>query len=364
MHSKCRLEIDLGKIQQNYRTLQGLCSPKTLVGAAIKANAYGLGAKHVAPALSNVGCTNFFVARLDEGLELRQLDLIPDANIFVLDGVSSPAEAEILLHHNLLPVLNHLGQVQIWHDLATQLQKRLPCALHINTGMHRLAMPLAEFKQLTAQTETLAALDIKYILSHLAASEDLSTDYNKKQLNLFKECLQDFPYVKASLANSAGIFLGTEYHFDLVRPGIALYGVNPTPYQPSPVQSVIRLKAPIIQLQSVPASCSVGYNMTYTTMRDSIIATLPIGYADGYPRQLSNKGFVVIGGHKAPIAGRVSMDLVTVDVTDIPSSAIFLGQYAEIIGDSCTTQQVAESSATIGYEILTQLGSRYNRIYL
>ncbi len=362
--SQCTLEIDLSKIRANYNILAKFCHNTSCaeIGAVVKANSYGLGANKIAPFLFQEGCKNFFVFSIDEGIDLRKsLDL--NANIFVLNGVFYN-EIEEFDRYNLIPILNHLGQVKIWQEFAALRSRKIPGALHINTGINRLGMPAQEVEKLVNGYDLLQGIELQYIMSHLSSGEENDNPYNLEQLKKFKHYLQYFPEVKASLSNSSSMFLGTDYHFDLIRPGAALYGINPTPTKSNPMHHPIRLVAPIIQIQEIPVNSSVGYNMTFLTDRDSIVATLPIGYADGYSRIYSNCGEVYIDGYKAPVIGRVSMDLITIDVTNLPPEKVFLGQEVEIIGDNCTTDKVASISGIFSYEILTMLGSsRYKRIY-
>lgn len=358
-YSPCTLEVDLSKIRNNYKILDEICKTAT-VSAVVKANSYGLGADKIAPALSLEGCKDFFVTTINEAISLREV--VKDGNIFVLNGLFDN-DVEQFQEYNLIPVINHLEQLSILKQLALKSQKKQPCILHINTGMNRLAMPMREADHLIDNLSLLEGIDIKYVMSHLASSEEKENPYNKEQLDKFKGYLQYFPKTKASLANSSGVFLGNEYHFDLVRPGFALYGGNPTPNKPNPMKNPVKLTAQIIQLQNLSHNNYIGYNSTFLSNRNSVIATLPFGYADGYSRNLSNKGEVFIDGHSAPVVGRVSMDLVTIDVTDIPANKIFLGAEVEIIGDNCTADKIASMSGTIGYEILTRLGNRYKRVY-
>ncbi|MGX6960613.1 MAG: alanine racemase [Rickettsia endosymbiont of Pentastiridius leporinus] len=352
--SLCTLEINLSAIKANYRLLKNICKT-AIVGAAVKANGYGLGAIEIAKALMEEGCWYFFVASSDEGVSLRKA-IGADINILVLNGVFEHDALE-LMEYNLTPVLNNLKQIEIWQKFSKLKEKILSCYLHCNTGINRLGLSHNEIERLINNPDLLKGLNVEYIMSHLSASEDAETPYNLEQLNKFKTYLGYFPNVKASLANSGGIFLGADYHFDLVRPGAALYGLNPL------TQNPVTLTAPIIHLQNLTEDNHIGYNMTFKTKRDSIIATLPLGYADGYSRNFSNQGEVFINGRSAPIIGRVSMDLVNIDVTDLPSSDIFLGQKVEIIGNHCTPDKIAAIIGTIGYEILTSLGNRYRRIY-
>ncbi|RYE05795.1 MAG: alanine racemase [Rickettsiaceae bacterium] len=360
--ASCILEINLSNIQQNYKLLQSMC-PSAEVGAIVKANAYGLGLQKVIPVLIKIGCRNFFVANVDEGLAARSVVTSNDnINVYVLNGIFTN-DLALFDTENLIPVLNYLEQITIWQDFARYKNKILPCIIHINTGINRLGVGSEEIKQIARTLMLNSSLDVKYIMSHLSASEDHNNCYNKFQLDEFNKCLEYLPTTKASLSNSSGIFLGQEYHFDLVRPGIALYGGNPTPDKPNLMQQVIRLTAPIIQVQRIKAGSQVGYNMTFVTERDTIVATLPIGYADGYPRNLSNLGEVYIDEYKSKIIGRISMDLITIDVTDLPPEKIFVGREVEIIGSHCDIEKIAAITGTIPYEIMTNLSNRYKRIY-
>ncbi|XVN40263.1 MAG: alanine racemase [Rickettsia endosymbiont of Argas persicus] len=359
--SLCTLEINLEAIKANYRLLKNICET-ALVGAAVKANSYGLGAGQISKALLSENCRHFFVASSEEGAVLRKV-IGNDTNILVLNGVFEN-DAPDLIEYNLIPILNNLNQVRIWHKFSNLNEKILPCYLHFNTGINRLGLSFDEIERLINNPNLLQGLDLQYIISHLSASEDKNNPYNLEQLNKFKTYLQYFPNVKASIANSGGIFLGQDYHFDLTRPGAALYGLNPLgDNKVNPMQNPVTLKAPIIHLQSLTPSSHIGYNMSFVTKRDSIIATLPLGYADGFSRGFSNQGVVFINGRQARIVGRISMDLVNIDVTDLPPSEIFLGQEVEIIGNNCSPDKIASIINTIGYEILTSLGSRYKRVY-
>ncbi len=357
----CTLEIDLAKIRANYRIISEICKNSDIAGV-VKADSYGLGADFVASALQKENCQTFFVTTIDEGISLRKI-LDQKASILVFNGVFN-GDAEQFSHHNLIPILNNLPQIKIWQNFITLKKQILPCAIHIDTGMNRLGMLMTEIQTIIDQAELLNVLDVRYIISHLSASEISDDPYNIEQLTNFKYYLKFFPRSKASLGNSSSIFLGEEYHFDLIRPGAALYGINPlSKNHKNPMYNPIRLTAPIIQLQQLAPASHIGYNMTFKTNRDSIIATLPLGYADGYSRAFSNCGQVFIDGHPAPVVGRVSMDFITIDVTDLPPDKVFLGQEVEVIGDNCTPDKIANIINTIGYEIITSLGNRYRKIY-
>jgi alanine racemase len=359
--AQCTLEINLAKIRANYCIISEICK-NSEVAAVVKANCYGLGADFIAPALQKENCQIFFVATIDEGISLRKI-LGKKANILVFNGVFND-DVEEFGHNNLIPILNCLWQVEIWRNFATRKKEILPCAIHIDTGMNRFGMREFEIQLLIDQPSLLEGLDIYYIISHLAMSEAADIPYNMEQLIKFKNYLNFFPKIKASLSNSAGVFLGKEYHFDLIRPGGSLYGLNPLGNRfDNLMHNPVRLTAPIIQLHKVPSGSYIGYNMTYKTTRDSMIATLPLGYADGYSRALSNCGQVFIDSQPAPVVGVVSMDLITIDVTDLSPDKIFLGQEVEIIGNNCTPDKIANIIDTIGYEIITMQGNRHKKIY-
>lgn len=360
--SKPILNINLKNLRYNYEVLKKAC-PNADVGAAVKANAYGLGVKEIAPILISSGCKHFFVANCDEGMELRSL-IGGGANIYVFHGVFYN-ELEAFLEYGLIPILNHLEQVKIWQEYANILKRKLPCMMHIDTGMHRLGMQESELTKLNLELHT-KDLDILCVISHLISAEDIGSDYNKIQLKRFAELSKKFKYSARSLANSSGIFLGPDYHFDLARPGAAIYGIDPTPYlDNSVIKSVVSLFSPIIQISTLLPGDGVGYNKTYinTSQKSCAIATIPVGYADGFFRHFSNKGKVVIAGHEAPIIGRVSMDLTIIDVSKIPENLLFLGQSVELLGENLTVDKIASLCDSNGYEILTSLGSRYERIY-
>lgn len=360
--SKPILKINLKNLRHNYEVLKKAC-PNADVGAAVKADAYGLGVKEVAPVLIGSDCKHFFVANCDEGIELRSI-IGGEANIYVFHGVFRN-ELEAFLEHGLIPILNHLEQIKIWQEYANTLKRKLPCMIYIDTGMHRLGMQEPEVSKLNLNLHT-KDLDILCVISHLISAEDIGSDHNKIQLERFAELSRKFKHSAKSLANSSGIFLGPDYHFDLARPGAAIYGINPTPYMDnSVIKPVASLFAPIIQISTLLPGDGVGYNKTYTNIsnKSCAIATIPVGYADGFLRHFSNKGKVIIAGHEAPIIGRVSMDLTIVDVSKIPENLLFLGQSVELLGENLTADKIASLCDSNGYEILTSLGSRYERIY-
>lgn len=358
--AKTILKIDLAAIAGNYKLLQSNCE-NSKVGATVKANAYGLGAAQIAKVLHAGGCEDFFVVSVAEGLELRSL-LGNGVNIYILYGPFTE-DCDFLQEHNLIPVINHLGQLELWQKLARRLQKELPFVLHIDTGINRLGMPVNEVKRLIDKADLFSNLKMLYLMSHLTASEEKDSPSNSQQLLLFNQLAAYFPGIKKCFVNSSGIFLGSDYHFDLARPGAAIYGLNPTPYAANPMKNVIALVSPIIQIKTIESGEMVGYNGTFTADRNHTIATLPIGYADGYLRALSNTGIVYINNRPAPVVGRISMDLITVDISDLSPADIFLGQEVEIIGKNSPADKIAKLCNTNGYEILTSLGKRFERVY-
>ncbi len=354
------LTIDLAAVAANYRLLAARVAPAECA-AVVKADAYGLGVARVAPALAAAGARRFFVAHLSEAITLRAV--LPDAAIGVLNGVLPGCEADFVAHR-LAPVLNHLGEIARWAGQARQHGAPLPAFIHLDTGMRRLGLPPAEIATLAAEPQRLDGIALHGWLSHLACADEAGHPMSAAQRTTFGATLARLPPAPATLANSSGVFLGPDYHFDLARPGAALYGVNPTPWTDNPMAGTVRLEAPVLQVRDIDTGDTVGYGATHTTRHSARIATLPIGYADGYLRSLSGRGHVRIAGREAPVVGRVSMDLITVDVTSLPQDAVHPGTPVELIGPGQPVDAVARDAGTIGYEILTALGRRYARHYL
>lgn len=364
------LTIDLTALQSNYRRLCEEIGSDVDCAAAVKADAYGLGVERVGPALAAVGARRFFVAHFDEALQLKNAlaartaaDVLVGCEIFVLNGLIA-APADEFLAHDVRPVLNSLGEVDDWHRAAGNAEQALPAALHVDTGMCRLGLPKCEFQTLLASKERLQGLDLRLIMSHLACADIPEHALNEQQLAAFKEVRAAFPDTPASFANSSGIFLGPEYHFDIARPGVALYGINPLPGHVSPMRQVVRLKGKILQLREIDASQSVGYGAAYQAAGPMRIATVAVGYADGYLRALSDRGHAWIGDRRVNVVGRVSMDLLTLDVTAIPGDAVVPGTLVDLFDPETGADGLATEAGTIGYEILTALGQRYHREYL
>ena len=359
------LTVDLDAVVSNWKTCAAQSSTAEC-GAVVKATSYGVGAERIAPALQNAGCETFFVATIDEGINLRgilggTLDQGPAIHVF--NGLMDGAERDFT-EFGLTPVLNSLGELDAWRAFCTGVGKPLACNLHIDTGMSRLGMPHEEVKKIFADPDHLTNLKLDLLLSHLAVAEDPDDPMNDAQLAIFQLISELFPTARASLANSSGIFLGSPYHYDVMRPGAALYGVNPTPNDSNPMSQVVRLQAKILQVRTIDTPQSVGYGATYKARGVERIATIAMGYADGYHRSLSNCGVAYIGDHKAPIVGRVSMDLITLDVSEVPEDLSRPGMLVDLIGPNNPVDDVAQAAGTIGYEVLTSLGARYHRVYV
>jgi len=374
------LTIDLGAIAQNWRflgtragsssaskagTTAASTSTTAACAAVVKADAYGLGLAEVGPALYQAGCRDFFVALVDEGVQLKTL-IGPDATVYVLHGPQPSAEIECA-QHALVPVLNSPDQFQRWSNLANTRGDRLPAALQVDTGMRRLGFDPGDFEALSSESyaaATLSGIEPILLMSHLVSAEDPAEPINRIQLEQFEIARKRWPGLRCSLANSSGIFLGPAWHFDLLRPGAALYGVAPVLDQTNPMRPVIRLQAPIIQIRTIAPGDRVGYNHTWRASRPTRVATLSVGYADGYLRSLSNRAMVRFMGQTAPLIGRVSMDTITVDVTEMPEHQLTPGAQFDLIDSAHDINQVATEAGTNAYEILTSLGPRYRRRYL
>lgn len=349
-----RLIIDLATIQQNYAKIRQL-APGAEAGAVVKANAYGLGATEVVPALADAGCRTFYVAHTSEGREARAALAGRTADIYVFNGFW-PAELPALRSADLFPVINELAQLEQLRELAPDL----PCALHFDTGMNRLGLGPEETDILVADPSRLDAIDVRQIMSHLACADEPVYPLNRLQLQRFARIREAFPGIPASLSNSAGILLGPDYHFDVLRPGLALFGGVPAPGYPSPFEPAVEIDAPILQIRTLHPGDTVGYGATFQADAPRRIATVAAGYADGLLRAFGNGGFGRIGGTRVPILGRVSMDLIGVDITDVEGE-IAPGQPVCFLGGDI--EDMAGSAATISYEFLVRLGLRFHRIY-
>ncbi len=348
------LEIDLGAVAANWRTLSARHSSGAVAGV-VKADGYGLGAREVVARLHDAGCRHFFTAHAAEAMQIR--DLAPESLIAALNG-PQPGTERAHAEAGLVAVLNSLGAIEAWATEARRLGRALPAILHVDTGMNRLGLPPAEVDVLAADPARLDGIALRYVMTHLASADRPEDPLNQLQRQRFAAACARLPAVPRSLANSSGIFLDC-FGSDLARPGAALYGVNPTPGRANPMRQVVRLLARVLQLRDLPAGEGVGYHSHWIAPRPSRIATVAVGYADGFPRVLSGRAQARFDGKAVPLVGRVSMDLATFDVTDHPG--VSAGSWLELIGPDNTPDDLAARAGTIGYEILTSLGQRYLR---
>ncbi|HQZ12795.1 MAG TPA: alanine racemase [Devosia sp.] len=360
----CRLTIDLGALRRNWTALNQV-SKGALTGACVKADGYGLGAVPVSRAFYQAGARFFFVATPDEGITIRHA-LPEDAHIFVLDGLF-PGAAPLYVGERLMPALCSIPMLEEWLQACIASNEAFPAALHFDTGINRLGFRLNEASIVKRMVDSIGYKP-QMIMSHLACADTPKHEKNRTQLALFTSVLAQFPGIPASLANSAALMTGRENHFQMVRPGIALYGGRAVAGRRNPMTRVVTLEAPILQIKEVKTGETVGYSAGHTVSRDSRIAVVAIGYADGFFRSQSSSnnrpgGKVAIAGHYAPVVGRVSMDMIGVDITDLPVQPL-PGDMVEIIGPHISLDDVADVSNTIGYEVLTSLKGRYSRTYI
>jgi alanine racemase len=357
------LTVDLDAIVANWRKLEKTAVPAECA-AVIKADAYGCGVEAVARALAGAGCKTFFVATLDEARAAREV--LPSAELYVLDGFFQNC-GDSFARLNCKPVMGDLNELAEWDVFCRRSGWSGGAAIHIDTGMNRLGLTLVEANGIVPRINA-GDHGITLVMSHLACAESLNHPLNAKQVATFREIASLYSGVPASLSNSSGIYLGPQFHFDMVRPGAALYGVNPTPEADNPMQPVVDLKARIVQLRNVERGDSVSYGGTWTARRPTKLAVVSAGYADGYFRAASaNDGTrgaeVVVAGKRCPVAGRISMDLMAIDITDLPDKTVRRGHMVTLIGEGITVDELAHHFGTIGYEVLTSLGRRYARVY-
>lgn len=355
-----RLTVRLDAVRANWRTMAAMAGPAATAGV-VKADAYGLGMGAIAPALAAAGCETFFVARPDEGAALRAL--LPEARIFVLDGAPAGA-VPLLLAHRLIPVLNSLAEIAAWAGAARKAGGGLDAALHVDTGMNRLGLSGDELSDLAGDAaRRLKGLRLALVMSHLASADTPDAAQNRTQLARFRAALARLPPAPASLAASAGVLLGRAYHFDLVRPGVGLYGANPCAANAreegeNPFRTAAVLTARVLQVRRIDKGESVGYAATFRAGRPTMLATVAIGYADAVPRAASNRGAAAFRGVRAPFAGRVSMDLLSLDITGMTTPP-GPGDEVELLGDTITLRDAAAAAGASEYEILTRLAAAH-----
>lgn len=358
-----RLTIDLGAIARNWKGLDRI-SANALTGAVVKADAYGCGMLPVAQTLSRAGAQFFFVATPDEGIALRAA--LPDAYIFVFNGLF-PGAARLYAEQRLMPLLGSLSMLDEWLNVCLEVGDALPAGFHFDTGMNRMGFRLQDASIIQNRMQT-SGYRPQVIMSHLACADVPAHEKNSTQRALFQSLLAQFPNIPASLANSAGTLGGRENHFQMVRPGISLYGGRALQGRPNPMSAAVTLEMPILQIREARTGETVSYGATQTLNRDSRLAIVGTGYADGYLRSLSSSngrpgGHVALKGRLLPVVGRVTMDSLVVDVTELGPNAPEAGDMLEIIGPNISVDDLADWGGTIGYEILTSLKGRFKRFY-
>lgn len=359
------LTINLAALRANWGELNRVSGTAECAGV-IKANAYGLGLRQITEALIEGGCKTFFVATLIEARIVRETH--PGAAIYVLDGLL-PGASPHYAGFDLRPCLSSLAEIREWAAYSDATGRHLRAGVHIDTGMSRLGLPRDELEQLAGpERDLFSKFELSLVMSHLACADQPANPMNELQRSRFDELRARLPAAPASLANSGGTFLGSRYHYDLVRPGISLYGGRAFEGEPNPMRWVVRLQARILQVRNLGRGEPIGYGAIYRTERPSRIATLACGYADGFLRALSGPsgkpgpvGF--LGDAPVPVVGRVSMDLISVDVTDVPEKQAIRGAWVEVMGARTTIDDLTDRAGTIGYELLTRLGQRVHRVY-
>jgi alanine racemase len=355
--------VDLAQIGANWRTLADGVRPAQC-GAVVKADAYGLGAARVIPALWSAGCRAFFIATPDEAGAAAAL--VPNAAVFALDGLVS-GSAKVLDRVGAIPVLSSIQEVREWSAYARTHNRRLPAALHVDSGLNRLGLSEVEIQVIAMDSSLLAPIDLRLVMSHLASADDPADPKSEAQRIVFDHLRARLPNAPASLAASDGLMLGPAYHYDLVRPGYALYGGQAFKGGQTPVRPAVSIAARVLQVRDVAPGETVGYSGTWRAARPSRVAVVAAGYGDGIARALGSNGHaggrVGIGGAIAPIVGRVSMDLITVDVTDV-KRPVERGDLATFVGPGLTLEAMGTAAGTIGYEVLTRLGTRFHRRYV
>lgn len=359
-----QLTVDLGALAKNWRALDKV-SAGALTASVVKADAYGTGIEMASKALYAAGSRFFFVATPDEGIAVRTT--LPDAHIFVLGGLY-PGAANLYIRQSLMPVISSMDMLEEWLAKCVERNEAYPSAFHFDTGMNRLGFRLNEAVLVRERIERLGYAP-QMVMSHLACSDIPNHEKNRTQLALFGSVLNQFPGIPASLANSAGMMTGRDYHFQMVRPGIALYGGRAVNGRKNPMANVVTLHVPVLQVKEARTGETVGYGASYSLSRDSRLAILGHGYADGFFRTLSATnqrpgGKVYLRGKLCPIVGKISMDLSIVDITELGPNLPKPGEGAEVIGPNISVDEQADAAGTIGYELLTALKGRYTRNYV
>jgi len=354
------LEINLSHIADNYRLFRNKVGKQCKVAGVVKANAYGLGLEAIVKKLDSLNCPQYFVATLDEAIQLRTFNT--DTPVVVLGGLFHDAEKEYLIH-NITPVLNSLDDIARWKDLAAQKSQPLNAFLHFDTGMNRLGLSYDETQYIINDKTALEGIQIKTVMSHFACADEKDHPLTAQQTADFASRIKAFPQSLYSLANSPGLFRSATYHYNLVRPGIALSGGNPTPETTNPMKQTVALKAQILQIRTCKKGETIGYSASHKFDKDTMTATIGLGYADGFLRTADKQKTFYYNGAPCPVIGRVSMDLITIDLSALAEKPK-QGDMIEILGPHQTIDDLANDLGTIPYEFLTSLGARYHREYI
>jgi alanine racemase len=364
-HSSGILTINLNALEKNYQTFQHKVGANCAVAGVVKADAYGLGFQPVVEKLTELGCSQFFVATLEEAIQLRGFN--KNTPVAVLGGLYHGAENEYVTQH-ITPVLNSPDDIARWKNISANKEKALSAILHIDTAMNRLGLSAMETEDLINHIESLGNIDVQTIMTHFACADDKDHPLTQTQADRFVTIAlkfeKYFPKASKSLANSSGLFRNDDFHLDMVRPGYALYGGNPTPENANPMQRVVDLSVRILQVRACKKGETIGYGAGHKFTQDTQTATVALGYADGFLRSHSGQGQVYWQGQPCPVLGRVSMDAVTIDLSQIEGALPTQGDQIEILGPNQSVDDIANAAGTIGYEVLTSLGARYRRLYV
>ena len=356
--SPALLQVSLEALAENYRTVKSLSAAET--APVLKADGYGTGAAQAFQKLHGAGARRFFVATPGEAAELRELS--DDVEILILGGFYKDS-GDVYTRGGFIPVLNSLEEIARWEALAKKSGRKLPAVIHFDTGMNRLGLGKDETQKLIADPSLLDGIDIRLVMSHFACSDEKDHEMNARQAASFAKIAQAFPHAPKSLCNSSGIFRDKNWHYDLLRPGFCLYGGNPTPETTNPMRRVVDLSVRILQTRCVKAGESAGYGASHRFQNDTSLATVAFGYADGFHRA-GNKAKLFWNGQPCPVVGRVSMDLIIVDTGKVTGAKPEAGDLLEVLGPHQSVDDLARDCGTIGYEILTSLGKRYERAYI
>lgn len=349
------LEISLTNLKHNYHIAKKMIAENCNIAVAAKADAYGIGAFEVCGALLGEGCKDFYFAYLSEAEHMRAWPLGTNLYVICLNTFEELSES---CRIGLLPILNTKQDISYYHEICKRDEKLYPCVIQVNTGMNRLGIDIDDCLKLN-----MSEFSCRYILSQLACADMPEHEMNQKQLTEVQKIKNQFPQTPISLANSSGIYLGPSYHFNQVRPGCMIYGINPTPQKPSPVLPVVTLKAKVLQIRRLEHDATVSYGARYSAKKGDIIATIGCGYADGYHRILSLQSHCYFREHKLPIVGAITMDFMMVDVSILSDSELAELDYVELLNDKLMVDELAGLAKTVGYEIITSLGNRFTRIY-